>query len=126
MTKSRLEILFDIFLEPAEDVEDIRSYFISRGEDPDTIIERAKNAVKKKEAEIKLKIGINRQSTAGGFLKSLKENGNVIEEASPPDNLGFAYRKNNNGSNNDEELRKQAAKLDQLKKYLRGSDEHTG
>lgn len=126
MIQSRLKILFDIFLEPAEDEEDIRSYFISRGEDPEQIIERAKNIVKQKEAKIKLKVGKDKQNKAAEFLKNLKEVRSEKQEESFLDNVGFAYRKNNNGSDNDEELRKQAEKLDKLKKHLRGSDEHTG
>ncbi len=54
MNYQRLKILFDIFLN-TEDKEDIREYFISQGEDPDAIIEQAKNFVKKKKEEIILK-----------------------------------------------------------------------
>ena len=139
MKNSRLKILFDIFLEPAEDEEDIRSYYISKGEDPDAIIERAKDFVKQKEAEIKLKIGKTKQSTAAKILEKLKEvrgekqevngerqeEGNEKQEEIPFGGISFAYRKNNDGASNEEELRKQAEKLAKLKKLLKDSDEHT-
>ena len=132
MTNSRLKILFDIFLEPAEDEEDIRSYYISKGEDPDAIIERAKDFVKQKEAEIKLKIGKTKQSTAAKILEKLKEvrgerqeEGSEKQEEIPFGGITFAYRKNNDGASNEEELRQQTEKLAKLKKHLKDSDEHT-
>ncbi len=132
MKNSRLKILFDIFLEPAEDEEDIRSYYISKGEDPDAIVERAKNFVKQKEAEIKLKIGKEKQSIAAKILNNLKEarserqeEGREKQEEIPFGGITFAYRKNNDGASSEDELRQQAEKLAKLKKYLRDTDEHT-
>ncbi len=128
MTNQRLKILFDIFLEPAEDEEDIRSYFISMGEDPDALIEQAQNFINQKEAELKLKIGKNKQNKAAEFLKNLGgRNSNTDQSDSLLDNLGFAYRKQDtNKSDNTEELRNQAEKLNSLKKLMGDGDEHTG
>ena len=102
MTNQRLKILFDIFLEPAEDEEDIRSYFVSMGEDPDALIEQAQNFIKQKEAELKLKIGKNKQNRAAEFLKNLGgRNSNTDQSDALLDDLGFAYRKQDtNNSDN--------------------------
>lgn len=135
MTNQRLKILFDIFLEPAEDEEDIRSYFAAQGEDPDALIEQAQNFVKQKEAELKLKIGRNKQNRASAFLSGsaakLKNLGGKIlnedQDDSSLDGLGFAYRKQDTGINGkSEELKNQAEKLDKLKKFMDEDNEHTG
>ena len=126
MTNQRLKILFDIFLEPVEDEEDIRSYFISRGEDPNAIIERAQNFVKQKEAELKLKIGKNKQSKAAEFIKNLEgEILNINNGDASLDDLGFAFRKQDTGSEGkSEDLKNQAEKLNKLKKFMGDIDEH--
>ena len=135
MTNQRLKILFDIFLEPAEDEEDIRSYFISMGEDPDALIEQALNFVKQKEAELKLKIGKSKQNRASEFLSEsaakLKDLGGKIlhedQDDSSLEGLGFAYRKQGSGDNGkSEELKNQADKLDKLKNFMDDDNEHTG
>ena len=59
------------------------------------MIERAQNFVKQKEAEIKLKIGKNKQNKAADFLKNLADrnlNTNQDDD-SLLDDLGFAYQK---------------------------------
>ncbi len=133
MTNQRLKILFDILLEPAEDEEDIRSYFVSLGEDPDALIEQALNFVKQKEAELKLKIGKGKQNRAAEFLSEsvakLKDLGgkNLHEgqDDSSLDGLGFAYRKQASGDNGkSEELKNQSEKLNKLKKFMDDNDEH--
>ena len=128
MTNQRLKILFDIFLEPEEDEEDIRSYFTSIGEDPDALIEQAQAFVQQKQAEIKLKIGKSKQNRAKEFLKNLGGNNtNTFQGDALLNDLGFAYRKQDNGSaGNSEELKSQAEKLERLKKLMDEDDEHSG
>ncbi len=126
MTNKRLEILFGIFLSPSEDEEDIRSTFLERGEDPDAIIARANNFLDRKEAEIKLKMGTERQQKAGDFLKDLASNIGIIkEDDSSLNDLGFAYRKQCSSDDNYEELKLQKEKIDKLKNFLDNKDEHT-
>ena len=106
MNYERLNILFNIFLEPVEDEEDIRSTFLERGEDPDEIIERAKNFIHKKEAEVKLKIGKSKQSRAAGFLKKFdSKKGQHSGDDSLMKDLGFAYRKNESGTEGEKDLK---------------------
>ena len=126
MYDKRLEILFDIFLSPSEDEEDIRSTFLERGEDPDAVIARANQFLDKKEAEINLKLGREKQQKAGDFLKELAINSGIIkEEDSSLNNLGFAYRKQNSSNDNKEELKIQKEKIDRLKNFLGSNDGHT-
>ena len=128
MNYQRLKILFDIFLENEGDEDDIRASFISNGEDPDEIIERAANFVKKKEADIKLKMGRNKQNKASEFLNNLS-NG-FLDKSNDPgmlNDLGFAFRKHNaDAEENVEELNIQANKIKQLKKFMDEDDEHSG
>jgi len=128
MNYERLNILFNIFLDPVEDEEDIRSSFLERDEDPDEIIERAKNFIHKKEAEVKLKIGKAKQSRAAEFLKDFDtKKEQRSEDDSIMNDLGFAYRKNESSNGDGEkDLKNQAEKLNELKKFMDDEDEHTG
>ncbi len=126
MTYQRLKILFDIFLSPGENEEDIRSKFLMRGEDPDAIIDRVNLFLKKKEAEINIEIGREKQKKAGDFLKSLAVNTGIIKEDDHSLNdLGFAYRKQSSAEDNQEELKIQKEKINNIKNFLGKGDEHT-
>ena len=128
MEEQRLKILFDIILEPDEDDEDIRSYFISEGENPDEIIERARNFIDQKLAQIKLQEGRDRQNKASDFLKNL--GGSITDKFDNSislDGLGFAYRKQeNDNEQNNQEILNQAEKIKKLKKIMGNGNEHTG
>ncbi|MCL5028605.1 MAG: hypothetical protein M1480_06245 [Bacteroidetes bacterium] len=127
MTYQRLKILFDIFLSPDENEEDIRSKFLMRGEDPDAVIDRVNFFLKKKEAEINLEIGREKQKKAGDFLKGLAVNTGIIKEDDHSLNdLGFAYRKQSSAEDNQEELKIQKEKINNIKNFLGNGDEHTG
>ena len=128
MNSQRLKILFDFILEPGDNEDDIRSEFLSRGEDPDAIIERAKQFVNKKVAEIKLKEGKEKQNMAAEFLDNPAINDiSVNLDNSSFGDLGFAYRKRNIGDeDNKRELNHQAEKLEKLKKYLDNNNERSG
>lgn len=128
MEEQRLKILFDIILEPEEDDEDIRSVLISEGDDPDEILQRANDFIDEKLAQIKLQEGKNRQNKAAEFLKNLggsisnKSNNNISL-----DGVGFAFRKQDAGSDkNNSEILNQAEKLEQLKKLMGNGNGHTG
>jgi hypothetical protein len=128
MESQRLKILFDIILEPEEDEEDIRSVLISEGDNPDEIIERARNFIDQKLAQIKLQEGKNRQNKASEFLKNLGGSiSNNFNNDISLDGLGFAHRKQENGSEqNNQEILNQAEKLEQLKKLMGNGNEPTG
>lgn len=128
MEELRLKILFDIILEPEEDDEDIRSVLISEGDEPDEIIERAVSFIDEKLAQIKLQEGKNRQNKASEFLKNLGGSiSNTFNNDIPSDDLGFAFRKQDAESGqNDSEITKQADKLNQLKKYMDKGNGNTG
>lgn len=128
MDQQRLKILLDIILEPEEDDEDIRSVLISEGDSPDEIIERAVSFIDKKLAQIKLQEGKNRQNKASEFLKNLGGSiSNNFNSDISLDGVGFAYRKQDAGSDqNNSEIFNQAEKLEQLKKLMGKSNEHTG
>ena len=128
MNSQRLKILFDIILEPGDNEDDIRSEFLSRDEDPDAIIERAKQFVNKKVAEIKLKEGKEKQNMAAEFLYNPAINDiSVNLDNSSFGDLGFAYRKCDIGDeDNKRELNHQAEKLEKLKKYLDNNNERSG
>ncbi len=126
MNLKRLEILFDIYINAGEDEEDIRSAFLSRGEDPDEIINRAKEFVSKKEAQLKLQSGKIKQSRASEFLKSTGESKpGTAKSNSGLGDIGFAYRKNESGGNNKDDLKSQAEKLNKLKKFMDNGNEHS-
>lgn len=128
MESQRLKILFDIILEPEDDEEDIRSVLISEGDNPDEILQRARDFIDKKLAQIKLQEGKNRQNKASEFLKSLGGSiSNNFNNDISLDGLGFAHRKQENGSGqNDSEILNQAEKIKQLKKIMGNGNEHTG
>lgn len=128
MEEQRLKILFDIILEPEEDDEDIRSVLISEGDDPDEIIERAVSFIDEKLAQIKLQEGKNRQNKASEFLKNLGGSiSNNIKNDITLDGLGFAHRKQDAGNwQNDSEIKNQADKLNQLKKFMDNGNGNTG
>jgi hypothetical protein len=128
MEEQRLKILFDIILEPEEDEEDIRSVFISEGENPDEILERARNFIDEKLAQIKLQEGKNRQNKASEFLKNLGGSiSNKLNNDISLDGVGFAFRKQDEGSSqNNSEILNQAEKLEQLKKLMGNGNGHTG
>ncbi len=126
MNLKRLEILFDIYINAGEDEEDIRSAFLSRGENPDEIINRAKEFVSKKEAQIKLQSGKTKQNRASEFFKSKGENESGTSGSDAvPDDLSFAYRKHEPGGNNKNDLKSQADKLNRLKKFMDNGDERS-
>ncbi len=128
MESQRLKILLDIILEPEEDEEDIRSVLISEGDDPDEILQRARDFIDEKLAQIKLQEGKNRQNKASEFLKNLGGSiSNNFNNDISLDGLGFAHRKQENGSGqNDQEILKQAEKLEQLKKLMGKGNGNTG
>jgi len=128
MEEQRLKILFDIFLEPGEDDEDIRSILISEGDDPDEILQRANDFIDEKLAQIKLQEGKNRQNKASEFLKNLGGSiSNNFNNDISLDGVGFAYRKQTAESGqNDTEITKQAEKLKQLKKHMDNGNGNTG
>ena len=128
MEEQRLKILLDIILEPEEDEEDIRSVLISEGDDPDEILQRARDFIDEKLAQIKLQEGKNRQNKASEFLKNLGGSiSNNFNNDISLDGLGFAHRKQENGSGqNDQEILKQAEKLEQLKKLMGKGNGNTG
>ena len=128
MESQRLKILLDIILEPEEDEEDIRSVLISEGDDPDEILQRARDFIDEKLAQIKLQEGKDRQNKASEFLKNLGGSiSNNFNNDISLDGLGFAHRKQENGSGqNDQEILKQAEKLEQLKKLMGKGNGNTG
>lgn len=128
MKEQRLKILFDIILEPEEDDENIRSVLISEGDDPDEILQRANDFIDEKLAQIKLQEGKNRQNKASQILKSLGGSiSNKINNDVSLEGVGFAYRKQDAGSDqNNSEIKNQAKKLEQLKKLMDNGNEHTG
>jgi len=128
MEEQRLKILFDIFLEPGEDDEDIRSILISEGDDPDEILQRANDFIDEKLAQIKLLEGKNRQNKASEFLKNLGGSiSNNFNNDISLDGVGFAYRKQNEESGqNDTEITNQAEKLNQLKKLMDNGNGNSG
>ena len=128
MESQRLKILLDIILEPEEDEEDIRSVLISEGDDPDEILQRARDFIDEKLAQIKLQEGKDRQNKASEFLKNLGGSiSNNFNNDISLDGLGFAHRKQENGSGqNDQEILKQAEKHEQLKKLMGKGNGNTG
>jgi hypothetical protein len=128
MNQQRLKILFDIILEPEEDDEDIRSVLISEGDNPDEILKRAMDFIDEKLAQIKLQEGKDRQNKASEFLKNL--GGSISKNFNNDislDDVGFAYRKQDeNSSQNNTEISNQAKKLEQLKKLMDNGNGHTG
>jgi hypothetical protein len=128
MNQQRLKILFDIILEPEEDDEDIRSVLISEGDNPDEILKRAMDFIDEKLAQIKLQEGKDRQNKASEFLKNL--GGSISKNFNSDislDDVGFAYRKQDeNSSQNNTEISNQAKKLEQLKKLMDNGNGHTG
>ncbi|GEM_PF-6183698 len=128
MEQQRLKILFDIILEPEEDDEDIRSILISEGDNPDEILKRANDFIDEKLAQIKLQEGKDRQNKASEFLKNL--GGSISKNFNSDislDGVGFAYRKQDeNSSQNNTEISNQAKKLEQLKKLMDNGNGHTG
>jgi hypothetical protein len=128
MEEQRLKILFDIILEPEDDDEDIRSVLISEGDDPDEILQRANDFIDEKLAQIKLQEGKNRQNKASEFLKNLGGSiSNKFNNDISLDGVGYAYRKQDAGSNqNDSEILNQAEKLKQLKKFMGNGNGNTG
>lgn len=117
MNIEKLNLLIDIYINDDNDDEDVREYFLKNGENPEEIIERGKRFIKRKEAEIKLKAGKEKQNKAKEFLQEMKDLifDNNIGEAE------YAYRKKS-GDDNEEELKKQAAKLDELKRRMNGNE----
>ena len=128
MEEQRLKILFDIFLEPGEDDEDIRSILISEGDDPDEILQRANDFIDEKLAQIKLQEGKNRQNKASEFLKNLGGSiSNKFNNDISLGGVGYAYRKQDADSNqNNSEILNQAEKLEQLKKLMGNGNGNTG
>lgn len=128
MEEQRLKVLFDIILEPEEDDEDIRSVLISEGDDPDEILQRARDFIDEKLAQIKLQEGKNRQNKASDFLKNLGGSiSNKLNKDISLDGVGFAYRKQDeDSSQNNSEILNQAEKLKQLKKLMDNGNGHTG
>lgn len=128
MEEQRLKILFDIFLEPGEDDEDIRSILISEGDDPDEILQRANDFIDEKLAQIKLQEGKNRQNKASEFLKNLGGSiSNKLNNDISLDGVGFAYRKQTEESGqNDTEITKQTDKLNQLKNFMGNGNGNSG
>ncbi|MFZ1517968.1 MAG: hypothetical protein WAU11_04295 [Ignavibacteriaceae bacterium] len=128
MEEQRLKILFDIFLEPGEDDEDIRSILISEGDDPDEILQRANDFIDEKLAQIKLQEGKNRQNKASEFLKNIGGSiSNKLNNDISLDGVGFAYRKQSEESGqNDTEITNQAEKLNQLKKLMDNGNGNSG
>jgi hypothetical protein len=128
MNQQRLKILFDIIIEPEEDDEDIRSVLISEGGNPDEILKRAMDFIDEKLAQIKLQEGKDRQNKASEFLKNL--GGSISKNFNSDislDDVGFAYRKQDeNSSQNNTEISNQAKKLEQLKKLMDNGNGHTG
>lgn len=84
------------------------------------IINRAINAVKRKEAQLKLKTGKENQNAANALIDSIFKNADAGEEEGLLNELRFAYR-NKSGDIDQEdlnELKAQAQKINAIKKRL--------
>ncbi len=74
MNNDQLNNLVEIYLDSdGADINDIKDDFLERGENPSDIINRALLAVNKKEAELKLKQGEERQKKGQYILSKFKE-----------------------------------------------------
>jgi len=115
----KLHILLNFLLDTSLDTdEEVRTYFLEKGEDPDAILNRAQEFINKKEAELKLKEGGEKQSRArevfNNFTPGMSSKENEITE------LAYAYRnkKGDLSEEDKEELKIQSQKIKELKKRL--------
>jgi len=122
MIKNKLNILLNQYLDNSDESDDeIRNYFLEKGEDPDMIINRAADFVKKKESELKLKEGKEKQNKARDILSHFKPVPAETKETEPElSNISYAFRKKSGGLTSDDkrELKLQAQKISELKKQM--------
>ena len=120
MIKNKLNILLNLFLDNSDESdEDIRSYFIQKGEDPDMIINRAIESINQRDAALKLKEGKEKQNKAKEVFTHFKP-GTIRENTTELSGISYAYRNKSGELNQEdkEELRVQAEKINELKKHL--------